>query len=124
MEKCWAKTICCAKPKQHVLFWLFFYPFFKILLGHTLSTAGAACKQLHLLMLKLPLIVRRVYNCRPGAGDDASSIGVMIELLRALSSVHSGFKNSVIFLFNTAEEEGSTGSHGFITQVLYSIEFL
>jgi hypothetical protein len=89
-----------------------------------LSTGGAACKQLHLLMLKLPLIVRRVYNCRPGAGDDASSIGVMIELLRALSSVQSGFKNSVIFLFNTAEEEGATGSHGFITQVLYSIEFL
>jgi len=94
------------------------------LLGHMLSTGGAACKQLHLLMLQLPLIVRRVYNCRPGAGDDASSIAVMIEVLRALSSVHFSFKNSVIFLFNTAEEEGATGSHSFITQVLYSIEFL
>jgi hypothetical protein len=89
-----------------------------------LSTGGAACKQLHLLMLQLPLIVRRVYNCRPGAGDDASSIAVMIEVLRALSSVRFSFKNSVIFLFNTAEEEGATGSHSFITQVLYSIEFL
>jgi Zn-dependent M28 family amino/carboxypeptidase len=48
----------------------------------------------------------------------------MIEVLRALSSVRFSFKNSVIFLFNTAEEEGATGSHSFITQVLYSIEFL
>ncbi len=111
-----AKTTCFVLA--------FFDPFLKFLLGHMLSTGGAACKQLHLLMLQLPLIVRRVYNCRPGAGDDASSIAVMIEVLRALSSVHFSFKNSVIFLFNTAEEEGATGSHSFITQVLYSIEFL
>lgn len=52
----------------------------------------------------------------PGAGDCNSNIGVMLELLRAVSHWAHGFKHSVIFLFNTGEEEGLDGAHGFITQ--------
>eukprot|EP00250_Pteridium_aquilinum_P028284 c36898_g1_i1 orf=174-2999(-) len=52
----------------------------------------------------------------PGAGDCSSNIGVMLELVRAVSHWAHGFKHSVIFLFNTGEEEGLDGAHGFITQ--------
>lgn len=52
----------------------------------------------------------------PGAGDCNSNIGVMLELLRAVSHWTHGFKHSVLFLFNTGEEEGLDGAHGFITQ--------
>nr|GMD35325.1 endoplasmic reticulum metallopeptidase 1 isoform X1 [Ipomoea batatas]GMD37040.1 endoplasmic reticulum metallopeptidase 1 isoform X1 [Ipomoea batatas]GME21127.1 endoplasmic reticulum metallopeptidase 1 isoform X1 [Ipomoea batatas] len=51
-----------------------------------------------------------------GAGDDSSNVAVMLELARGLSKQASGFKNSVIFLFNTGEEEGLDGSHSFVTQ--------
>lgn len=54
---------------------------------------------------------------RPGAGDCNSNIGVMLELLRAVSHWAHGFKHSTIFLFNTGEEEGLDGAHSFITQV-------
>ncbi|CAH9055150.1 unnamed protein product [Cuscuta epithymum] len=51
-----------------------------------------------------------------GAGDDSSNVAVMLELARALSHQARGFKNSIIFFFNTGEEEGLDGSHSFITQ--------
>ncbi|RDX80743.1 Endoplasmic reticulum metallopeptidase 1, partial [Mucuna pruriens] len=57
-----------------------------------------------------------VYN-REGAGDDSSSVAVMLELARGLSQSASGLKHAVIFLFNTGEDEGLNGSHSFITQV-------
>ncbi|XP_010558756.1 PREDICTED: endoplasmic reticulum metallopeptidase 1 isoform X1 [Tarenaya hassleriana] len=51
-----------------------------------------------------------------GAGDCSSCVAVMLELARSLSQWAHGFKNSVIFLFNTGEEEGLSGAHSFITQ--------
>ncbi|KAJ7560996.1 hypothetical protein O6H91_03G009900 [Diphasiastrum complanatum] len=51
-----------------------------------------------------------------GAGDCSSCVGVMLELVRALSHLAQNFKHSVIFLFNTGEEEGLNGAHSFITQ--------
>ncbi|XAR72115.1 hypothetical protein NMG60_11018634 [Bertholletia excelsa] len=51
-----------------------------------------------------------------GAGDCSSCVAVMLELARGLSQWAHGFKNSVIFLFNTGEEEGLNGAHSFITQ--------
>ncbi|KAL7584367.1 hypothetical protein Lser_V15G46298 [Lactuca serriola] len=41
---------------------------------------------------------------------------VMLELAQGISQWAHGFKNSVIFLFNTGEEEGLNGAHNFITQ--------
>lgn len=41
----------------------------------------------------------------------------MLELARGISQWAHGFKNAVIFLFNTGEEEGLNGAHSFITQV-------
>ena len=41
----------------------------------------------------------------------------MLELARAMSQWAHGFKNAVIFLFNTGEEEGLNGAHSFVTQV-------
>ncbi|XP_057471267.1 uncharacterized protein LOC130760088 isoform X2 [Actinidia eriantha] len=51
-----------------------------------------------------------------GAGDCSSCIAVMLELARGISHWAHGFKNSIIFLFNTGEEEGLNGAHSFITQ--------
>lgn len=41
----------------------------------------------------------------------------MLELARGISQWAHGFKNSIIFLFNTGEEEGLNGAHSFVTQV-------
>uniref|UniRef100_A0A1D1YA17 Vacuolar membrane protease n=2 Tax=Anthurium amnicola TaxID=1678845 RepID=A0A1D1YA17_9ARAE len=51
-----------------------------------------------------------------GAGDCSSCVSVMLELARGMSQWAHGFKNGVIFLFNTGEEEGLDGAHSFITQ--------
>ncbi|KMS95274.1 hypothetical protein BVRB_009830 [Beta vulgaris subsp. vulgaris] len=51
-----------------------------------------------------------------GAGDCSSCVAVMLELARGVSHWAHGFKSSVIFLFNTGEEEGLNGAHSFITQ--------
>ncbi|XP_050210391.1 uncharacterized protein LOC126660769 [Mercurialis annua] len=51
-----------------------------------------------------------------GAGDCSSCVAVMLELARGISQWAHGFKNGVIFLFNTGEEEGLNGAHSFITQ--------
>lgn len=51
-----------------------------------------------------------------GAGDCSSCVAVMLELARGISQWAHGFKNGVIFLFNTGEEEGLSGAHSFITQ--------
>nr|GMD38632.1 endoplasmic reticulum metallopeptidase 1 isoform X1 [Ipomoea batatas] len=40
----------------------------------------------------------------------------MLELARGICHWAHGFKNSVIFLFNTGEEEGLNGAHSFVTQ--------
>ena len=53
----------------------------------------------------------------PGVHDCNSNIGAMLELVRVISHWAHGFKHAVIFLFNTGEEEGLIGAHGFITQV-------
>ena len=54
---------------------------------------------------------------RGGAGDCSSCVAVMLELARGVSHWAHNFKSSVIFLFNTGEEEGLNGAHSFITQV-------
>lgn len=51
-----------------------------------------------------------------GAGDCSSCVAVMLELARGISQWAHGFKNGIIFLFNTGEEEGLNGAHSFITQ--------
>ncbi|KAL2465111.1 Zn-dependent exopeptidase superfamily protein [Abeliophyllum distichum] len=51
-----------------------------------------------------------------GAGDCSSCVAVMLELARGISQWAHGFKNAVIFLFNTGEEDGLNGAHSFITQ--------
>uniref|UniRef100_A0A1J3GK22 Vacuolar membrane protease n=1 Tax=Noccaea caerulescens TaxID=107243 RepID=A0A1J3GK22_NOCCA len=51
-----------------------------------------------------------------GAGDCSSCVAVMLEQARSVSQSAHGFKNSIIFLFNTGEEEGLNGAHSFITQ--------
>ncbi|KAL5733494.1 hypothetical protein ACOSQ2_033186 [Xanthoceras sorbifolium] len=56
-----------------------------------------------------------------GAGDCSSCVAVMLELARGISQWAHGFKNAVIFLFNTGEEEGLNGAHSFVTQHPWSI---
>lgn len=51
-----------------------------------------------------------------GAGDCSSCVSVMLELARGISHWAHGLKTSVIFLFNTGEEEGLNGAHSFMTQ--------
>lgn len=59
---------------------------------------------------------------REGAGDCSSCVAVMLELARGVSQWAHGFKNAVIFLFNTGEEEGLNGAHSFITQVSFFLD--
>lgn len=52
-----------------------------------------------------------------GAADDAAGVAIMLEALRVLSaSPNPVFKNSIIFLFNGAEESLQDASHLFITK--------
>ncbi|KAL8159847.1 hypothetical protein V2J09_001384 [Rumex salicifolius] len=51
-----------------------------------------------------------------GAGDCSSCIAVMLELSRGISQWAHSFKNSIIVLFNTGEEEGLSGAYSFMTQ--------
>ncbi|KAJ6644220.1 Endoplasmic reticulum metallopeptidase 1 [Pseudolycoriella hygida] len=52
----------------------------------------------------------------PGAGDDGIWVSVVLEVIRVLSKQNWTFENSIIFLFNGAEEVKLLGSHMFITQ--------
>ncbi|KAI8968494.1 hypothetical protein BDF20DRAFT_908139 [Mycotypha africana] len=52
----------------------------------------------------------------PGASDDGSGIAVMMDIVRVLSKRDwTGYKNSIVFLFNGAEESLQDASHAFIT---------
>ena len=51
----------------------------------------------------------------PGASDDLSHVGVMLETARELAGGHVALPRAVIFLFNGAEEFNWLGAHGFIT---------
>ncbi|KAK4057683.1 hypothetical protein OIO90_001331 [Microbotryomycetes sp. JL221] len=52
----------------------------------------------------------------PGAADDLLGVGVMLETLRVMGMTKRKLTNSVIFLFNGAEESLQDASHLFITQ--------
>lgn len=51
----------------------------------------------------------------PSAGDDGIWVAVVLEIVRVLSKQSRSFENSIIFLFNGAEEVKLLGSHMFIT---------
>ncbi|KAI9497389.1 hypothetical protein BDB00DRAFT_804285 [Zychaea mexicana] len=52
----------------------------------------------------------------PGATDDGSGVAVMLEIIRVMSRRDwSGYRNSIVFLFNGAEESLQDASHAFIT---------
>lgn len=50
----------------------------------------------------------------PGASDDMVSCAVMIEVLRVITRQSTPLKNTIVFLFNGAEENGMQASHGFL----------
>lgn len=49
----------------------------------------------------------------PGAGDDGTMVGIMLELLRVLAKKPT-LNHTVVFLFNGCEENSLQGSHSFI----------
>ncbi|KAI9484020.1 MAG: hypothetical protein EXX96DRAFT_560529 [Benjaminiella poitrasii] len=52
----------------------------------------------------------------PGATDDGSGTAVMLDVIRVLSRRDwTSYKNSIVFLFNGAEESLQDASHAFIT---------
>lgn len=52
----------------------------------------------------------------PGAADDGMGVGVMLEIARVLVERNKAFDNSIIFLWNGAEETLQDGSHLYSTQ--------
>ncbi|KAJ3013713.1 hypothetical protein HKX48_005604 [Thoreauomyces humboldtii] len=52
----------------------------------------------------------------PGASDDGAGVAIMLEHIRILSQRKEKLTNSVIFLWNGAEETLQDASHAFITQ--------
>ncbi|KND02739.1 uncharacterized protein SPPG_01822 [Spizellomyces punctatus DAOM BR117] len=52
----------------------------------------------------------------PGAADDGVGVAVMLDLVRVLSQTRKPLRNSVIFLWNGAEETLQDASHAFVTQ--------
>ncbi|KAJ3254880.1 hypothetical protein HK103_006776 [Boothiomyces macroporosus] len=50
----------------------------------------------------------------PGAADDAAGVAIMLELIRLFSKKE--IKNSIVFLFNGAEETLQDATHAFVTQ--------
>lgn len=63
----------------------------------------------------LKMAFQNQYSIRLGAGDDGTMVGIMLEILRKLSSREIQLKHSIIFLFNGCEETELQGSHAFIT---------
>jgi len=51
----------------------------------------------------------------PGAADDGSAVGAMLETARALTK-SPPLKNDIIFLFSDGEEEGLMGAKAFVNQ--------
>ncbi|XP_059614367.1 endoplasmic reticulum metallopeptidase 1-like isoform X2 [Phlebotomus argentipes] len=51
-----------------------------------------------------------------GGSDAAAMVGIMMELLRKLSTRAEVFRHCVVFLFNGAEENYMLGAHAFITR--------
>lgn len=65
------------------------------------------------------LLINSHYDSVPisrGAGDAATMIVVMMEVLRVMSKNPTTFEHGIVFLFNGAEETGLQGSHMFITK--------
>lgn len=48
----------------------------------------------------------------PGAGDDASNVGVLLEVMEKIKN--KNFENDVVFLFTDGEEAGLLGSKAFV----------
>jgi Zn-dependent M28 family amino/carboxypeptidase len=62
-----------------------------------------------------------LFNCHfdskpgsPGATDNMISCVTMLEIVRVLSAQDLEFQNTLVFLFNGAEELGMQGAHGFV----------
>ena len=52
----------------------------------------------------------------PGAADDGMGVGVMLDVARVLVERNEPFDNSIIFMWNGAEETLQDGSHLYSTQ--------
>lgn len=50
----------------------------------------------------------------PGANDDIANCAIMLEILSILSNRGVKNHNTIVFLFNGAEEMGLKGAHGFV----------
>src|SRR5262245_7687096 len=64
----------------------------------------------------------------PGAGDNAASVAVLLEVVRAVRS-GAPFKNDIIFLFTDSEESGQWGSklfwrdHSWAKEIAVAVNF-
>src|SRR5204862_1185427 len=70
------------------------------------------------LLMALPLYILRTGNASPGAMDNASGVGALVEMARIWKSLPAAKKSRAIFLAVSGEEFGMVGSQAWVTKHL------
>jgi Zn-dependent M28 family amino/carboxypeptidase len=65
-------------------------------------------------VLSLPLYLLRTHNQSPGAMDNASGVGAMVEMARIWKSLPGAKESRAVFLAVSGEEFGMTGSQAWV----------
>jgi hypothetical protein len=66
------------------------------------------------LLLSLPLYLLRTHNKSPGAMDNASGVGAVVEMARIWKSLSASKRSRAVFLAVSGEEFGMTGSQAWV----------
>ncbi len=86
----------------------------RLLLNPDLPIEVIAVAGVLVLLLSLPLYLLRTHNKSPGAMDNASGVGAVVEMARIWKSLPASRRARAIFLAVSGEEFGMTGSQAWV----------